>query len=138
MCRGIDLADLQTAYRQFCKNATVAHSAVDLGDVIEFYDKAAANLPDHTRLKGLKLPGASTVLDRKGQPFAEVLEDDQRRIWVPLGSSGAGNGARSGACSRNRADNLDAGGERGRARLSGGCAALSVALTGTPRLPSPG
>jgi penicillin-binding protein 1A len=24
------------------------------------------------------------VLDRKGQPFAEVFEDNQRRIWVPL------------------------------------------------------
>ncbi len=82
--RGIDFADLQTAYRQFCKNETVAHPAVDLGDVIDFYDKAAANLPDHSRLKGLRLPGASTVLDRKGQPFAEVFEDNQRRIWVPL------------------------------------------------------
>jgi penicillin-binding protein 1A len=82
--RGIDFADLQTAYRQFCKNETVAKPAVDLGDVIDFYDKAAANLPDHSRLKGIKLPGASTVLDRKGQPFAEVFEDNQRRIWVPL------------------------------------------------------
>ncbi len=82
--RGIDLADLQTAYRQFCKNETVVRPAVDLGDVIEFYDKAVADLPDHTRLKGLKLPGASMVLDRKGQPFAEVFEDNQRRIWVPL------------------------------------------------------
>jgi hypothetical protein len=30
--RGIDIADLQTAYRQFCKNETVARPAVDLGD----------------------------------------------------------------------------------------------------------
>jgi penicillin-binding protein 1A len=82
--RGIDFADLQTAYRQFCKNETVARSAVDLGEVIDFYNKAAANLPDHSGLKGLKLPGASIVLDRKGAPFAEVFEDNQRRIWVPL------------------------------------------------------
>jgi penicillin-binding protein 1A len=82
--RGIDVADLQTAYRQFCKNETVARPAVDLGDVIDFYDKAVANLPDHNKLKGLELPGASVVLDRKGQPFAEVFEDNQRRIWVPL------------------------------------------------------
>jgi penicillin-binding protein 1A len=82
--RGINIADLQTAYRQFCKNEMVAQPAVDLGDVIDFYNKAAANLPDHNRLKGLKLPGASIVLDRKGQPFAEVFEDNQRRIWVPL------------------------------------------------------
>jgi hypothetical protein len=79
--RGIDIADLQTAYRQFCKNETVARPAVDLGDVIDFYNKAVANLPDHSKLKGLKLPGASIVLDRKGQPFAEVFEDNQRRIW---------------------------------------------------------
>ena len=82
--RGIDFADLQTAYRQFCKNEAVARPAVDLGEVIDFYNKAAANLPDHNTLKGLKLPGASIVLDRKGAPFAEVFEDNQRRIWVPL------------------------------------------------------
>ena len=82
--RGIDLADLQTAYRQFCKSETVAHPAVDLGDVIDFYNKAAANLPDHNKLKDLKLPGASVVLDRKGKPFAEVFEENQRRVWVPL------------------------------------------------------
>jgi penicillin-binding protein 1A len=29
-------------------------------------------------------PGASIVLDRKGAAFAEVFEDNQRRIWVPL------------------------------------------------------
>jgi hypothetical protein len=59
-------------------------SAVDLGDVVDFYNKAAADLPDHTRLKGIKLPGASVVLDRKGERFAEVFEENQRRIWVAL------------------------------------------------------
>jgi penicillin-binding protein 1A len=82
--RGIDFADLQTAYRQFCKNETVEHPAVDLGEVIDFYNKAAANLPDHNKLKNLKLPGASVVLDRKGKPFAEVFEENQRRVWVRL------------------------------------------------------
>jgi hypothetical protein len=53
--RGIDFADLQTAYRQFCKNEKVATPAVDLGDVIDFYNKAASDLPDHTRLKGMVL-----------------------------------------------------------------------------------
>ncbi len=57
---------------------------VDLADVIDFYNKAAADLPDHNRLKGLKLPGASVVLDGKGQRFAEVFEENQRRVWVPL------------------------------------------------------
>src|SRR5262247_63095 len=81
---GINFADLQTAYRQFCKNEKVAVSAVDLGDVIDFYNKATADLPDHTKLKGIKLPGASVVLDRKGERFAEVFEENQRRVWVPL------------------------------------------------------
>src|SRR5213082_1714245 len=37
--RGIDFADLQMAYREFCKNERVAVLAVDLGDVIDFYNK---------------------------------------------------------------------------------------------------
>jgi penicillin-binding protein 1A len=82
--RGIDFANLQTAYRQFCKNEKVATPAVDLGDVIDFYNKAASDLPDHTRLKGMVLPGASVLLDGAGQPFAEVFEENQRRVWVPL------------------------------------------------------
>src|SRR6202011_403031 len=82
--RGINFADLLTAYREFCKNEQVPTPAVNLAEVIDFYDKAVADLPDHSKLKGLKLPGASVVLDRKGRPFAEVFEDNQRRIWVPL------------------------------------------------------
>jgi membrane carboxypeptidase/penicillin-binding protein len=58
--------------------------AVDLGEVIDHYNKAVADLPDHNKLKGLKLPGASVVLDRKGERFAEVFEENQRRQWVPL------------------------------------------------------
>ena len=82
--RGINFADLQTAYRQFCKNEKVPVPVVDLGDVIAHYNKAAADLPDHTKLKGIKLPGASVVLDRKGERFAEVFEENQRREWVSL------------------------------------------------------
>src|SRR6266540_1154841 len=82
--RGINFADLQTAYRQFCKNEKVPKPAVDLGEVIDFYNKAATDLPDHTKLRGLKLPGASIVLDGRGQRFAEVFEENQRRVWVAL------------------------------------------------------
>jgi membrane carboxypeptidase/penicillin-binding protein len=82
--RGINFADLHIAYRQFCKNEQVAAPAVDLGEVIDFYNKSVANLPDHNKLKGLKLPGASVVLDRKGERFAEVFEENQRRVWVVL------------------------------------------------------
>src|SRR5437899_8945804 len=82
--RGLNFADLVTAYRQFCKNEKVATPAVDLADVIDFYNKALTDLPDHNKLKGIKLPGASVVLDRKGERFAEVFEENQRRVWVPL------------------------------------------------------
>ena len=39
---GINFADLQMAYRQFCKSEKVPVPAVDLGDVIDFYNKAIA------------------------------------------------------------------------------------------------
>ena len=60
--RGIKIGDLHTAYRQFCKNETVQNSPVDLGEVIEFYNRTLADLPDHTHLydamlsEGLPLP----------------------------------------------------------------------------------
>jgi penicillin-binding protein 1A len=82
--RGMNLGDLHIAYRQFCKNETVENSPVDIANVIEFYNRAVANLPDHTRLRGMRLPGASVLLDGRGEKFAEVFEQDQRRVWVPL------------------------------------------------------
>lgn len=82
--RGMNLGELHTAYRQFCKNETVENSPVDIAHVIEFYNNAVANLPDHARLRGMRLPGASLLLDGRGQKFAEVFEQDQRRVWVPL------------------------------------------------------
>jgi penicillin-binding protein 1A len=62
----------------------VARPAVDLAEVIDFYNKALTDLPDHNKLKGLKLPGASVVLDRRGERFAEVFDENQRRVWVVL------------------------------------------------------
>src|SRR6202022_1932334 len=82
--RGISFDDLLTAYHQFCKNEKVATPAVDLADLIDFYNKALTDLPDHNKLKGMRLPGASEVLDRKGERFAEVFEENQRRVWVAL------------------------------------------------------
>ena len=82
--RGINFSDLHVAYRQFCKGEQVEKPAADLADVIDFYNKAAADLPDHNRLKGLRMPGASVVLDGKGQRFAEVFEENQRRVWIPV------------------------------------------------------
>jgi len=82
--RGINFSDLLIAYKQFCKNETVERSAVDIGEVIDFYNKAVADLPDPSRLKSPKLPGATVVLDRKGSRFAELFESEQRRVWVAL------------------------------------------------------
>ena len=82
--RGINFGDLHTAYRQFCKNETVDNSPVDIRQVIDFYNKALAELPEHAQLKGLKLPGASIVIDANGERFAEVHEPEHRRISVPL------------------------------------------------------
>src|SRR5581483_645126 len=82
--RGINFDDLALAYRQFCANQPVESSPFDMKAVIEFYNGVAANLPDHNKLKNLKLPGTSVVLDSKGEKFAELFESDQRRVWVPL------------------------------------------------------
>ena len=82
--RGISLVDLHGAYREFCGEQRIIGQAIDLGEVIEFYNKAAADLPDHAKLRGLRLPGASILLDSAGQPFAELFEENKRRAWVAL------------------------------------------------------
>ena len=83
--RGIKFSDLHLAYRQFCKHEPIESSVVDIGQVVEFYNRAAEDLPDHSRLKGLRLPGMTTVFDAKGEKFAELFEPDNRRHWIPLG-----------------------------------------------------
>src|SRR5262249_46110923 len=82
--RGINVGDLHALYREFCQNETLATPPVDMGEVIAFYNKAAVDLPDHARLKGLRLPSPSTVLDGKNVWFAELYEAGNRRIAVPL------------------------------------------------------
>ena len=82
--RGMNLGDLHIAYKQFCKNETVENSPVNIANVIEYYNRSVANLPDHARLRGMRLPGASQLLDGRGQKFSEVFEQDQRRVWLPL------------------------------------------------------
>jgi penicillin-binding protein 1A len=82
--KGIKFDDLHLAYKQLCKHETIDREVIDLDQVIEFYNRAAADLPDHNRLKGLKLPGMTTVLDGTGAKFAELFEPDSRRHWVPL------------------------------------------------------
>ena len=81
---GLNFADLNTAYHQFCKNEPITTPVVDLGQVIDFFDNAATDLPDQTVLKNKKLPSLSVVLDGGGKDFADVFEPGNRRIWVPL------------------------------------------------------
>jgi penicillin-binding protein 1A len=82
--RGLNFNDLHIGYRQFCTNEQMDESPFDMGEVIKFYNSTVADLPDHTRLKGLKLPGTTAILDNAGEPFAELFESDHRRVWVPL------------------------------------------------------
>ena len=82
--KGIKFTDLHLAYRQLCKKESFAKPVVDIGQVIEFYNQATIDLPDHTRLRGLRLPGMTTVLDGGGAKFAELFEPEHRRHWVPL------------------------------------------------------
>src|SRR5689334_24328036 len=81
---GINFADLPAVYRELCKNETLDPSPVDIGQVIEFFNKAATDLPDHARLKGLRLGGPSKVLDGKGGNYAELYSAGNRRMPVPL------------------------------------------------------
>lgn len=82
--QGLSFNDLHASYRLFCKNEKVEPSPVDLGEVITYYNSAVSDLPDVGKLKGLRLPGVSVILDGSGKRFAEVYEPDHRRIWVPL------------------------------------------------------
>jgi len=83
---GLNFGDLNTAYHQFCKNEPITNPVVDMQQVMEFFNSAAADLPDQNVLKGKKLPSMSAVLDGNGQDFADVFQPGNRRVWVPLAS----------------------------------------------------
>ncbi|XIA65109.1 transglycosylase domain-containing protein [Bradyrhizobium sp. TZ2] len=82
--KGLNLADLHMAYRQFCKVEKAEGSPVDLGQVIAFYNSAVKDLPDAVQLKNLRLPGMSVVLDNKSERLAEIYVPNHRRVWVKL------------------------------------------------------
>ena len=82
--KGLSITDLHNVYLQFCKGEAVAQPPVDLADVIAFYNEALRDLPDVAKLKGMKLPGMSLILDGKGQRFAEVFTPENRRVWVSI------------------------------------------------------
>jgi membrane carboxypeptidase/penicillin-binding protein len=81
---GLNFNDLSRAYQQFCKNEPIANPVVDMRQVIEFFNNAAADLPDQNVLKGKHLPSMSVVLDGSGRNFADVFEPGNRRVWISL------------------------------------------------------
>lgn len=81
---GLDIAELNTSYRQFCKGESPKDSPFDVAAVIAFYNKAAADLPAAETWKDPKLPGVSLILDRAGKRFSETFEANGRRLVVPI------------------------------------------------------
>ena len=84
---GINFADLNTAYHQFCKNEAIDKPVVDLTQVIDFYNQAAADLPQQTEIEALKdkkLPSMSTVYSGNGSKFADVYQPGNHRVWIAL------------------------------------------------------
>jgi penicillin-binding protein 1A len=85
---GINFADLNTAYHRFCKNEAVDQPGVDLAKVIEFYNNAAADLPDPTALKDRKLLSMSTVARRCRPTFRGSLRARQSaHLGAPVRNS---------------------------------------------------
>jgi penicillin-binding protein 1A len=80
---GLNFGDLQGAYRQFCKHEAPEKPVADIGEVIDFYNKATAGLPDFDQTR-LRLPGVNVVLDGSGRGFAEMFQDNRRGAWIPL------------------------------------------------------
>ncbi|GJE25213.1 penicillin-binding protein 1A [Methylobacterium organophilum] len=83
---GLDLTELNTSYKQFCKGENPASSPFDPKAVIAFYNKAVTDLPSAEALRDAKLPGATVILDQAGKPYSETFEANGRRLAVPVGA----------------------------------------------------
>ncbi len=81
----MDLPTMHAAYKRFCKNEKGESSAIKLNEVIEYYNLALADLPDHHKLNGIKLKEASVLLDQNDQKFTEIYSDQNRRRLIHLG-----------------------------------------------------
>ncbi|MEA1833747.1 transglycosylase domain-containing protein [Methylobacterium durans] len=86
LLHGLDIAELSTSYRQFCKGENPKDSPFDAAEVIAFYNKAVTDLPSAEALRDAKLPGASVILDGAGKPYAEAFEPNGRRLTVRIAS----------------------------------------------------
>jgi penicillin-binding protein 1A len=81
---GLDINELNTSYKQFCKGENPPNSPFDAKAVIEFYDNATKDLPSAEALRDKALPGLTRILDGAGKPLAEAAEPNGRRITVPI------------------------------------------------------
>ena len=81
---GLNLDELNTSYKQFCKGENPAISPFNAREVIEFYDNATKDLPTAEALRDKVLPGMTRILDGSGKPFAETFEANGRRLVVPI------------------------------------------------------
>lgn len=86
LLHGLDITELNTSYKQFCKGENPANSPFNAAEVIAFYNKAVTDLPSAEALRDIKLPGASVILDGAGKPFSETFEANGRRLVVPIES----------------------------------------------------
>lgn len=84
LLHGLDIGELATSYRQFCKGENPKDSPFDAAEVIAFYNKAVVDLPSAEALKERRLPGASLILDAAGRRYAEAFEANGRRLVVPI------------------------------------------------------
>jgi penicillin-binding protein 1A len=80
---GLKFESLIAVYQKLCKKEDVKDSTVDIGEVIQFYNNAVADLPDANRLKGARNALTGGIVDANGARFADLTESN-RRIWIPL------------------------------------------------------
>ncbi len=81
---GLDINELNTSYKQFCKGESPANSPFEAGAVIAFYNNAVKDLPSAEALRDIKLASASVILDAAGKPYSETFEPNGRRLVVPI------------------------------------------------------
>ena len=94
--RGIKIADLNVAYRQFCKNETVANSPFDMTAVIDFYnqtmalaelDLSAYPLPPKPRIAAARIAAdgsSSAAPERDFEPQIPNSPEGSRNPAIPL------------------------------------------------------
>ena len=74
---GINFADLNVAYHQFCKNENVGGSVVDLGQVIEFFNDAAGRSARPCAPEGPEAAEHDRDPRRQGREFCRRVRAEQ-------------------------------------------------------------